>query len=615
MRRTAFFLLSAAFLLAAIVPLLFKLAGTVSPSLSRTAVLQRPPQPTGKITSRHYRLIANPRVWKYSGSPDGHLTLSLQSDVGTATVELQHHPAPTTVEELLTQYQTRYPNAAPRNGQFNNHPSVEVVVTESYFGKTATFTVHAVPTDQGYVELTIKTDGLPQTEASVASLVSTLTFQGARVSGAQTDASRQVRDVSQRATPSVVGLLSFHCYEATATDARLLPAPQRFCIHAKGSGFIVSPTGYVATNGHTLVVYPEQALTQNVRAASVRPLALKLIAFLSPSTPPEEQLETLNTNPTALAAFIDAVYKLVDRKVIVLTPLESRHFVRIGSQPFQFDPELVAQGDIEHAVRASDAVVPAHVVAASAPNHYSVEAHLRGIPAAGPDVGLLKLDHPRLDRFPALPLAPAGPPAPGSPLLLLGFPETVEGVPDHRSLLKYEASSVTPTVTLGIVSAIKADQAGNTLIQTDAGLASGNSGGPALDDDGRVVGIATFALESESANFNFVRDIGELKNLLAQHEVDLTAPNPIFEFWGQAVASFTNRRYRDALKSAQRVTDLYPIHPSAEHLINQSRAQIPSWSWSYVSSVAVYAWSGLFAAASGTTLVLGLRQRSSAPAA
>lgn len=558
MHRASFlFLLSAIFLLAAVVPLLGKFLGTVSPSLSRTAVLLEPP-PADTIAARHYQLTVDQHVWEQSAAADGRLTLSLRPDFGTAVVELRYHPEPTTVERLLTHYQARYPGATPRNGQLNNHPGVEAIVSESHFGETATFTVQAIPTARGYVELILKTDRLPQTEASVASLLSTLTFSDARVHGAQTRTSRQVSAVSQRATPSVVGLLSLHCYEVTATDARLLPAPHQFCIHSKGSGFIVSPTGSVATNGHTLVVYPEQALTQHVRAASVRPLALKLIAFLEPSASPEKRLEELNTNPTTLAAFIDAVYKLLDRKAIVITPLESRHFVRIGGEPFQFDPDLVARGSLDDAVRTSDTAVPAHVVAASAPNHYSVDAHLRGIPAAGPDVGLLKLDHSRLDRFPALPLAPTGPPAPGSPLLLLGFPETVEGTPDRRSLLKYEVASITPTVTLGIVSAIKQDQTGNTLIQTDAGLASGNSGGPALDDEGRVVGIATFALENQSANFNFVRDIAELKSLLTQHGIDPAAPNPIFESWEQAVASFTNGRYRDALKNAQRVADLFP---------------------------------------------------------
>ncbi len=51
------------------------------------------------------------------------------------------------------------------------------------------------------------------------------------------------------------------------------------------------------------------------------------------------------------------------------------------------------------------------------------------------------------------------------------------------------------TVTRGIVSAVR--QVGPvTLVQTDAAVNPGNSGGPVLDREGMVIGIATMAVKA-----------------------------------------------------------------------------------------------------------------------
>ena len=61
------------------------------------------------------------------------------------------------------------------------------------------------------------------------------------------------------------------------------------------------------------------------------------------------------------------------------------------------------------------------------------------------------------------------------------------------------------SVTRGIVSGFR-DDGNGPMIQTDAALSPGNSGGPLLDVDGHVVGIATSKLVGRGAeNLSFVR--------------------------------------------------------------------------------------------------------------
>jgi len=74
-------------------------------------------------------------------------------------------------------------------------------------------------------------------------------------------------------------------------------------------------------------------------------------------------------------------------------------------------------------------------------------------------------------------------PRPGDQLLLIGSPYGLEG-----------------TVTTGIVSRVT-----KKLIQTDAAANPGNSGGPAIDDQGHVVGVL---VSGGGENLNFAVPIG-----------------------------------------------------------------------------------------------------------
>ena len=79
------------------------------------------------------------------------------------------------------------------------------------------------------------------------------------------------------------------------------------------------------------------------------------------------------------------------------------------------------------------------------------------------------------------------------------------------------------TVTRGIVSAVR-NAGGVILIQTDAAINRGNSGGPLIDRGGKVIGITTLKMASNSESLGFAVAIDHARPLLEGRPAELVAP-------------------------------------------------------------------------------------------
>ncbi|PYM18771.1 MAG: hypothetical protein DMD81_05170, partial [Candidatus Rokuibacteriota bacterium] len=101
----------------------------------------------------------------------------------------------------------------------------------------------------------------------------------------------------------------------------------------------------------------------------------------------------------------------------------------------------------------------------------------------------------------------------GDSVHILGFP----GVVMSHELLN---RSVQASVTSGTASAFQKDAIGQDMIQTDASAAHGNSGGPAITNDGTVIGVLTAVTLAGSSGsivqgFNFLIPAKDVSTFLA----------------------------------------------------------------------------------------------------
>ena len=136
-------------------------------------------------------------------------------------------------------------------------------------------------------------------------------------------------------------------------------------------------------------------------------------------------------------------------------------------------------------------------------------------------------------------------PALGESVWALGHPFgfTPEMVPALSGLLRW-------SVTRGVVSAV-----GEKLIQVDAPLNPGNSGGPVLDAEGRIMGIASRKLRGEGLSFlapastlaRLVSTPAPMRVLGGQYGLVLGAQMPLEMEWVSSLAVGARVSVRDRL--------------------------------------------------------------------
>jgi S1-C subfamily serine protease len=149
------------------------------------------------------------------------------------------------------------------------------------------------------------------------------------------------------------------------------------------------------------------------------------------------------------------------------------------------------------------------------------------------DLAILELEHPIAN---ARPLEPSFDPAPvGTPVLVIGHPFALldRFNQNLQGLLYWSA-------TQGIVS-----ERSDEFLQVDAAVNPGNSGGPLLGCDGRMLGLVSAKLEAEAIGFAvpaarvtaLVREMGHQPRYVGrwstQWQVDLQlALDPTFTWYG-----------------------------------------------------------------------------------
>jgi serine protease Do len=302
-------------------------------------------------------------------------------------------------------------------------------------------------------------------------------------------------------------------------------------VYLVGSGFFVTEDGYLLTNAHVVQASNDDVKRLLVGGVSQGTAESAFVKSVRDGLAQGLQTDVSEEQAHKLARWLAGVY-VSDVQVESVT---ATYRIAFGSH----SPKEVENKGL-----------PVRVVA-------------QGEPVPGKDVAVLKVDG---GSHVALPLA-AQAPGHGSRLEVVGYPcgcQAAEDVGPEKTLV--------PTLTQGSVQNELPMPSGWRATGTDAQMQHGNSGGPALDRNGQVVGLATFR-GGGSQTYNFVLPIAVTREFTRQARVR-PAQGRLGERYTQAVSEFSKQHYRAALPLFQSVAGADPQNPYVTGYVERSQAEI-----------------------------------------
>jgi len=310
--------------------------------------------------------------------------------------------------------------------------------------------------------------------------------------------------------------------------------------NAGGSGWIVSPDGYLVTNGHVVELYHESNESQLEDEMFIEVLKKE---FLPKAVAEFQKKQKRSPTEPEMMLLLVELYKklkpltkvLIKKDLVVVLP--NGEFFQAEIK--QYSPPMSRM-----------------------PGKTAIPALQKKV-ETGKDVAILKIEGKNL---PTVKLGDSNAAQFGEPINIMGYPGVVLQHPTLSKKTIWESS-----VTSGRISGSKIDIKGTPVIQTDAPTTWGNSGGPGFNSKGEVIGMLTFGSIHEQTNqaiqgFNFLVPVNTVKEFVRATGVDLNAPSLFNKLWFETLDLYSEGKYQETLAKIDEVLRLMPNQPDARKI-------------------------------------------------
>lgn len=371
--------------------------------------------------------------------------------------------------------------------------------------------------------------------------------------------------VADLVSPAVVKIYNIVCGDLTIYGKNY----SQVCDGGTGSGFILTQDGYIATNGHVVVLTAKDML---VTAITSDPQTFA--SFLQGQGYSDTEIKSIIGDSQKLASVVAKVYDISDTDVFLDQPQQIT-LVSLGNQPVSLTKAQTLSDIFNYEETSS--IKKAQIVGT---NYNSKDLWVAQSGDANgfssSDVALLKVD---IKNAPTISVASSDA-TQSEKITVLGFPGDAENAIVDNSTLDV-------SVTAGTISAVKEAAGGKgKLYQSDADASHGNSGGPAINDQGQVFGLLTYRVSGDdqgNAAKSYMRDITDLVSLAKDKSVTISATSSTQQAWQKGLEYYSQNHFSAANKEFQKVSSAYKPHRLVEQYIDNAKKQIAAG-----NDVAVY---------------------------
>jgi hypothetical protein len=332
----------------------------------------------------------------------------------------------------------------------------------------------------------------------------------------------ETQRITQRVKPAVVFIQAFVQGRPILVTEQGPRPLEPIAYGSSGSGFIINPDGYIITNGHVIADVAEKDTRLNEIIEELRQRVLTRDIY--PSYAQNGEMPNAAARRAIAAQWRNAIH---------ITDL--RFSIEVALPNWTFYPAEIKR--------------------------YSPPIY-----QGGKDIAILKIEAKNL---PTIKLGDSEKVQEQDLVIPVGYP----GAAQFNPMLS-RSSALSPTITSGHISSLKFDLKGTPVIQTDAAITHGSSGGPAFDREGDVIGVATFgSVEGgrEVAGFNFLVPVNTAKEFVRELGITTNQASLFDQLWMEALDLYNAEKYRSAIAKFDEVLRALPNYEEAKKL--QLRSQ------------------------------------------
>ena len=176
--------------------------------------------------------------------------------------------------------------------------------------------------------------------------------------------------------------------------------------------------------------------------------------------------------------------------------------------------------------------------------NYEIKKFSPPMTSGGKDIAVLKIER---SNCPVLMLGDSSKVKLQQIVFPIGYPGLVD---PYTFWVISKKSRLQPTISRGTITSLKYDYRNMNVFQTDAAITHGNSGGPAVDEDGNVIGLATFGatdpIKGQIQGYNFLIPINTAKEFIRDAGIEYNIESDFTKVYNKLLDAVWNEKWFEA---------------------------------------------------------------------